>query len=948
MPSVCLFTIASKNYLSYARTLLSSVAHIHPEYKLYLCLADRVDGFFDPSLEVFEIIEANNIGIVNFVDMTIRYNIMELNTAVKPYMFKWIFENTNADCAIYLDPDIKLFSRLTQVENLINEGAAIVLTPHICSPLEDDKIPNDYNMLQAGIFNLGFMAAKKCDDASQFIEWWGRKLKTQGVADFANNLFTDQKWCDLAPCYVDRLEILKDPGFNVAYWNLAHRFVTCNEEGVWLANETPLVFFHFSGVNVEEPETLSKHQNRYDFVNLPKLRPFFDAYRIDLLNENWTDTHLWPYAYSDVGDGIKMCPIINQLYRDIYPEPLNVEFSMIGGVIIKLCNDVEPAVQNIAGAPPITRLMYYIYNKRQDLRVAFNLCQQEGQIAFASWFSESAEREYRIPKMCVPLFPASSLPLTGDNINELILSDKPDIRNYNAFAYKLLIKLDKIILHKIWLKLPSRYRAPLKNVWDRLIIWSLRVAPDNAHPFVPEPNATSYALPNRLSCPAEIPQLSPNVYITKLMYLIWTERPDLQMAFDLRVVAGQESFITWYSSAAEREYGISPYLMRKVDGAAPDLQINQEKVSGKKGANLIGYANAELGMGEHVRMTAAAFHNAKLPFNVINFNEGVASRQKAKLDHGRLSDDNPHIVNIFHINADQMLRAYCSLGDRVFARKYNIGYWAWELAKCPDVWLPVMDMVDEIWAPSKFVQEAFASSTNMPVVYMPLCVVLPKYGQLGKLYYGLPPDYFVFLYTFDSYSYFARKNPFDAVRAFHIAFPNRATKVMLVLKTMNGDEGSDHWSGLINQIDDDPRIIIINRTMDRSEVLGLFEAADCFISLHRSEGFGRGPAEAMYMGKPVIVTNYSGNTDFTHEDNSCLVDYQLVPVHEGEYPFHQGQVWAQPDVEHAAWHMKRVYQDAQYRELIGAQASAYMRSNYDPHTIGGIYSDRLRTLGFLN
>ena len=254
-------------------------------------------------------------------------------------------------------------------------------------------------------------------------------------------------------------------------------------------------------------------------------------------------------------------------------------------------------------------------------------------------------------------------------------------------------------------------------------------------------------------------------------------------------------------------------------------------------------------------------------------------------------------------------------------------------------------MVDEIWAPSRFIQRAFSQRADIPVEYMPLCVVLPHFKTLDRSYFGLSHRAFVFLYTFDFFSYLDRKNPFGAIRAFKRAFPDTRADACLVLKVMNGDEQSPLWSIMTQLIDEDPRIVIINQTLSRSEVLALFDTCDCFISLHRSEGFGRGPAEAMYLGKPVIVTNYSGNTDFTLMDNSCLVDFKLIPVEDGQYPFHSGQEWADADIEHAAWYMKKLFGDKNYAQDLGARGKVYIRQNFNQQIIGAKYESRLKRLG---
>lgn len=374
----------------------------------------------------------------------------------------------------------------------------------------------------------------------------------------------------------------------------------------------------------------------------------------------------------------------------------------------------------------------------------------------------------------------------------------------------------------------------------------------------------------------------------------------------------------------------------------------QLKSSGDPGVNLVGYVHAELGMGEHVRMSATALAETDVKNGVINFDVGVPSRQQAQLNRGIIISSNIYRANLFHINADQMLTAFCHLGRNFFTNRYNIGYWLWELSRCPDEWLPVMGLVDEIWAPSRFIQQAFAERTDLPVVHMPLCVKLPPLKGYHRSHFSLPDDRFLFLFAFDFFSYVDRKNPFAIIQAFKQAFPNRSTKVGLVIKIMNGNSSHSRWKDMYDMINDDPRVFVLNKVMSRDEVIGLMNVCDSFVSLHRSEGFGFGPAESMYLGKPVIVTNYSGNTDFTLPDNSCLVNYSLIPVVEGQYVFYnQGQVWADPDIEHAAWYMQKLVEDSSYGSEIGKKAAAFIRANHSPARVGALYQQRLKELNLV-
>jgi glycosyltransferase involved in cell wall biosynthesis len=310
-------------------------------------------------------------------------------------------------------------------------------------------------------------------------------------------------------------------------------------------------------------------------------------------------------------------------------------------------------------------------------------------------------------------------------------------------------------------------------------------------------------------------------------------------------------------------------------------------------------------------------------------------------------DRNRHRANVFHVNADQMLATYCALGSDFFNSRYNIGYWAWELSKWPADWVPTLDMVDEIWAPSRFIRDCLKTVTDKPVVHMPLCVELPHFGRRSRSHFGLPEGDCLFLYTFDFHSYIDRKNPLAAVRAFKRAFPSGKEKAGLVLKIMKGDPESPKWQEMIEAIDHDPRIYVINQMMSRADVLALLDSCDCFLSLHRSEGFGRGPAEAMYLGKAVIATNYSGNVDFTRPGASLLVDYQLVPVKPGEYVCGEGQVWADPDVDHAARQMLLVQQGSAEVQEIAARGQEVILTEFSNAAVGRNMRKRLTEIGAL-
>jgi glycosyltransferase involved in cell wall biosynthesis len=194
-----------------------------------------------------------------------------------------------------------------------------------------------------------------------------------------------------------------------------------------------------------------------------------------------------------------------------------------------------------------------------------------------------------------------------------------------------------------------------------------------------------------------------------------------------------------------------------------------------------------------------------------------------------------------------------------------------------------------------------------------------------------------------------RKNPIAVVDAFHKAFGERGrSDVGLIVKTLDAGPHAGVLKPLKAAIGGDPRIRLMEGTVSRAEMNGLLAAADVFVSLHRSEGFGFGLAEAMLLGKPVIGTDYSGNTDFLNSETGYLVPYQLVPVGAGEYPDHQGQVWAEPDVAVAAAHMASIVDDPTAAKARALAGQAFIKAHHSLAAVGKEMRDRLAALGLLD
>jgi hypothetical protein len=226
-----------------------------------------------------------------------RYNIVELNTAVKPFIAEFLFERDPLVSTVtYFDPDILIYTPLIELETLLQRHN-ILLTPHFLSTIHDDAAPSEQGILNVGVYNLGFIAMRRGVEVMRFLEWWKGKLRNKCLVDVAHGLFVDQLWVSFAPLYFENVYVSKHKGLNVAYWNLHERVITGKSGNYSVNNSFPLVFFHFSGYFPTQPDLISKFQNRFTFEQRPDLVPLFEEYREKLLANHYTSYRTIPCYY---------------------------------------------------------------------------------------------------------------------------------------------------------------------------------------------------------------------------------------------------------------------------------------------------------------------------------------------------------------------------------------------------------------------------------------------------------------------------------------------------------------------------------------------------------------------------------------------------------------------------------------------------------------------------
>jgi len=766
-----------------ARTFFDSVRRHQPDADLFLCLADRsleIDGFYGPD---WHVVEAKDLAIFDFAGFSFRYDVMEFNTALKPFMFQHLLERLSYDIVLYFDPDIEVFQPLNAIVLKLSEGASFFLTPHLCSPRENEGDPNDITIMKAGIYNLGFLGIARGEEASRVIAWWARRLRYQCLNAQSEGIFVDQKFMDLVPGFAPHAHISHDTTLNVAYWNLPQRHLE-RRDGAWFVDGQPLTFYHYSGFDPNHPARLSKHDDHFDGT-IPEPLQLLTAAYADTLRKHGHGTFSdAAYAYGRFASGTVIHPFVRQMFRQ--------------------------------------------------------------------W-------------------------------------------------------------HKIWPDNPFvTYEAFLHEPW-------------------------AGALHRR-----------PGHIVTNFMKFLYDTFPHLRIRLDLTKPDHVAELVNWYVMHAADDLLldlplIEPEAARLGAFKRPPSVVPQDR-GATKNVTVVGYLRTASGVGEVGRQTVRTLVASGLEVEAYDVAIGVTSARDDASCEELLVERGNAPVQIFNINADQLPTVIEATHTHLRHPALKISIPFWELSRYPEQWLPAFNLVDEIWAPSRFIQSALAGRVDQPVIHMPVAIELDSYVPLPRARFGLPEGRFLFFYAFDFLSFVERKNPLATITAFRQAFPRHGAAV-LVIKCMNGTLMPEKLDALRQEIDNHPDIILLDQTLSRADTLGLIAAVDAVLSLHRSEGFGLLLAEAILLGKPVIATGYSASRELVTEETGYPVAYELVPVKDGEYPFAAGQKWAAPDIAHAAWIMRGLCDNPAQAVKLVSNGQDYLRRYYSRAAVAELQATRLRILG---
>lgn len=365
-------------------------------------------------------------------------------------------------------------------------------------------------------------------------------------------------------------------------------------------------------------------------------------------------------------------------------------------------------------------------------------------------------------------------------------------------------------------------------------------------------------------------------------------------------------------------------------------------VTNEFGVNVIGYLTSEKGLGQAARGVVNALTAVQVPLALNNV--PAPGARDREISESELSQNSPYRFNLFCINGGELPGVIAQKSKDLISGKYNIALWHWEMQEFPKYWLDSFRFLDEVWVPTRFVQDVVSKVSPTPVVRIPDAVPPLRYNSelVSPSDFGLRPDSFIFLSIFDFHGVLERKNPRGLIEAFKRAFGNRRD-VALLLKCTNSSSFPRQRKEL-NEAASGLNVSIVDDILDRAQLDALYSLCDGFVLLHRGEGFGLTMAEAMLAEKPVIATRYGGNMDFMSAENSYLVDYELTEITQNQFPYEKGWLWAEPNIDHAAALMRRVLEKPDEALTKAKLARATISNEFSPAVIGRLMLERLQVL----
>lgn len=827
--------INTVNFLAHARTMMESYRKHNPDGRMFLLLLDDPECKADTKNDPFIIVRPEDLGVPRLGGLNMLYNAYEFSMSLRPHFLRYLQEKHGSEKLAFLDSDLYITGSLKAAEKLLDTHS-IVLTPSFLEPIpEDGYFPSDRDFLTAGIFNGGFFACRTCDETSDILSWMAERLEKYSFVRPEECMFGDQAWLDMIPAIAPTMAVLRDSGYNVSHWNLHERMITENN-GIRMAGNDPLVFYHFSGFDPEASGIISRHQNRFTLKDHPALEKLFEEYREKLLAHKYADIRPLPYGFGHFKNGVVISPAIRRIFESVggiarYENP----FEVGPGTFFEW---LTTPITHLGKKLALWNVHIELWKLSMEAQAKFAKPATADIGAFCHWICRERAKELDLD----PFFTASLLPHVTVVGPARISRWKLMLRRRHSFQpYQTLCNVVRKMIGR--------------NLYNRL-----------------------------------------------------KPRRDPMYALKLRV------------SFRPGGGGVS------------------------SGLNVVSSATARTGIAEGMRGLIAALEKTSVPLTHI---DSLATPGRQQQEHSRVLDF-PYDTTIVGGGLREIEQSLFSMNIPISARKQLIGYVPWELPHLPEAEAQFLENTfNEIWAPSSFTTEAIGRSVKIPVVTMPLPVDISSVSEKSRSDFGLPEHTFIFLFAFDMHSRIERKNPEGLITSFIQTFGSQKD-VMLVLSIKNSADFPREYKALSLMTKSHQNIRLHTDYLPRPDMLALLRCANCFVSLHRSEGFGLLIAESMALGVPVIATDYGGSTDFVNTSTGFPVSYELVTLKKDAGPYTAGEMWAEPDTMTAAALMKHVVCDPADVSEKAARASELMKTAYSKESIGARMKERLITMNDTN
>ncbi len=563
-------------------------------------------------------------------------------------------------------------------------------------------------------------------------------------------------------------------------------------------------------------------------------------------------------------------------------------------------------------------LLPIIWHSRADLIDKYNINTSHGRNDFVLWWEKHGLLEYQLLLSNISKILSENVPLM-----------LPSELNFLDISISFLVKSNLIFNN--FIEIGSVSSKTISSLALNLL--------NHDRTYLDE------VIPNS-SFLVDSKKLSPNDFKKLLRILYFYSRPDLVNTYQISTSA---DYNQWYES---KDIYSNNYLdhtsnsrfrfdRAEIKGFYETANnhlllgqlMQQWYPSAERTVNLIGNPHSSKGISFDYRSIETACINNKLEVNKIEFPVSYDDKSSTPLTFDGKT-------NIFIHPPFATCDFIAKYGETFIDKNKNIAYWQWEFNSITNKINSLPEFISEIWTISNFSSLAFKSRFNIPVLVCPQLIDPPIPKNPSRLKFGLTEEIFYFTFIFDGESSVKRKNPFAIIKAFGIAFPNN-DGVGLILKFYNLSR--DTYLELIEESVRDKRIRLIDCLMPYSDVIELISCSDCFISLHRSEGFGRLIAESMFLGIPVITSNYSGNLDYSSHENSLLVEGLEIKANPGEYQSIDKSTdfyWFEPDLEHAAHQMNECYSKLTLRNLITKKAALDISHRYNLENLMKFLLDR--------